>query len=228
MQLARNIFGLTPQRKFDRKIREIFLALLLEQRLTKEQIFEMYANQIYLGQRGSFSIYGFGEAASAYFNKDVSSLNPAEAALLAGLIRGPNIYSPYKYPARALERRSLVLRRMLELGMLTSADTEKAYAAPLGVVLRNVEGTQAPYFVDMVKDQLLSQFTERDLLSQSYRIYTTLDLDVQQAASEGIRAGITEVDQAVEEGEAGQGCPASRIRYNRRWRWWCSIRTRGG
>lgn len=207
MQLARNIFGLTPQRKFDRKIREIFLALLLEQRLTKEQIFEMYANQIYLGQRGSFSIYGFGEAAGAYFNKDVSSLNPAEAALLAGLIRGPNIYSPYKYPARALERRSLVLRRMRELGMLSSADTEKAYAALLGVVLRNVEGTQAPYFVDMVKDQLLSQFTERDLLSQSYRIYTTLDLDVQQAASEGIRAGITEVDQQLKKAKRAKDAP---------------------
>ena len=90
MQLARNIFGLTPQRKFGRKITEIFLALLLEQRLNKEQIFELYANQIYLGQRGSFSIYGFGEAASAYFNKDVGSLTAAEAALLAGVIRGPN------------------------------------------------------------------------------------------------------------------------------------------
>ena len=84
MQLARNIFGLTPHRKFGRKLNEIFLALLLEQRLKKEQIFELYANQIYLGQRGSFSIYGFGEAASAYFNKDVSSLTPSEAALAGG------------------------------------------------------------------------------------------------------------------------------------------------
>ena len=207
MQLARGIFGLTSQRRVGRKITETFLALLLEQRLTKEQIFEMYANQIYLGQRGSFSIYGFGEAAGAYFNKNVSSLNVTEAALLAGVIRGPNIYSPYKYPARALERRNFVLRSMLDLGMISPAEAEKACGAPLGVVQRNVEGIEAPYFVDLVKDQLLSQFTEHDLLSQSYRIYTTLDLEVQQAASEGIRVGITEVDQQLRKSKRAKDAP---------------------
>ena len=207
MQLARNIFGLTPRRKFGRKVNEVFLALLLEQRLNKEQIFELYANQIYLGQRGSFSIYGFGEAASAYFNKDVGSLTAAEAALLAGVIRGPNIYSPYKYPSRALERRNFVLRSMMEQGMLTPQGTEKASAAPLGVVLRNVEGTQAPYFVDMVKDQLLEQFSEHDLLSQSYRIYTTLDMDAQQAASAAINTGIMEVDKRLKKSKVAKGAP---------------------
>jgi penicillin-binding protein 1B len=207
MQLARNIFGLTTQRKYGRKITEIFLALLLEQRLNKEQIFELYANQIYLGQRGSFSIYGFGEAASAYFNKDVGSLTAAEAALLAGVIRGPNIYSPYKYPSRALERRNFVLRSMMEQGMLTPQETEKASGAPLGVVMRNVEGTQAPYFVDMVKDQLLSQFSEHDLLSESYRIYTTLDLDVQEAASAAINAGSGEVDKRLKKPKPAPGAP---------------------
>jgi penicillin-binding protein 1B len=207
MQLARNIFGLTTQRKFGRKITEIFLALLLEQRLNKEQIFELYANQIYLGQRGSFSIYGFGEAASAYFNKDVGSLTAAEAALLAGVIRGPNIYSPYKYPSRALERRDFVLRSMLDQGTLTSKEAEVASAAPLGIVLRNVEGTQAPYFVDMVKDQLLSQFSDHDLLSQSYRIYTTLDLDVQQAASAAVLAGSAEVDKRLKKSKVAKDAP---------------------
>jgi penicillin-binding protein 1B len=207
MQLSRNIFGLTTQRKLGRKFDEIFLALLLEQRLSKEQIFELYANQIYLGQRGSFSIYGFGEAASAYFNKDVGSLTAAEAALLAGVIRGPNIYSPYKYPSRALERRNFVLRSMMDQGMLTSPETEKASAAPLGVVLRNVESTQAPYFVDMVKDQLLSQFSEHDLLSESYRIYTTLDLDVQEAASEAVNAGAGEIDKRLKRPKPGNGGP---------------------
>jgi penicillin-binding protein 1B len=207
MQLARNIFGLSPQRRYGRKINEVFLALLLEQRLNKEQIFELYANQIYLGQRGSFSIYGFGEAASAYFNKDVGSLNAAEAALLAGVIRGPNLYSPYKYPSRALARRNFVLRSMMEQGMLTPQETEKASAAPLGVVMRNVEGTQAPYFVDMVKDQLLSQFSEHELLSQSYRIYTTLDLDVQEAASAAINAGSVEVDKRLKKSKTAPGAP---------------------
>jgi penicillin-binding protein 1B len=202
MQLARNIFGLTPQRKFGRKINEIFLALLLEQRLNKEQIFELYANQIYLGQRGSFSIYGFGEAASAYFNKDVGSLTAAQAALLAGVIRGPNIYSPFKYPSRALERRNFILRSMMERGMLTPRETERESAAPLGVVMGNVEATQAPFFVDMVKDQLLSQFSEHDLLSGSYRIYTTIDLDVQQAASAAVGAGAVEVDKRLKRSKA--------------------------
>jgi penicillin-binding protein 1B len=196
MQLARGFF-LTPQRVWRRKLEEIFLALLLEQRLTKEQILELYANQIYLGQRGSFSIYGFGEAANAYFNKDVASLTLPEAAFLAGLIRGPNMYSPYRRAARALERRNYVIRQMLELGMITSEQAEKASGATLGVNNQNVEGLEAPYFVDMVRDQLLTQFSERDLISQSYRIYTTLDLDLQKAASEGGRLGISEVDQEL-------------------------------
>jgi penicillin-binding protein 1B len=196
MQLARGFF-LTPQRAWRRKLEEIFLALLLEQRLTKEQILELYANQIYLGQRGSFSIYGLGEAANVYFNKDVTSLTLPEAAFLAGLIRGPNLYSPYRRAARALERRNYVIRQMLELGMITSEQAEKASGATLGVDNQNVEGLEAPYFVDMVRDQLLTQFSERDLISQSYRIYTTLDLDLQKAASEGARLGISELDQAL-------------------------------
>ena len=125
MQLARGFF-LIPARVWRRKIEEIFLALLLEQRLSKEQIFELYANQIYLGQRGSFSIYGFGEAANAYFNKDVASLTLPEAAFLAGLIRGPNLYSPYHRAARALDRRNYVIREMLELGMITPAQAGEA------------------------------------------------------------------------------------------------------
>lgn len=196
MQLSRNFF-LTQERTLRRKAAEIFLALLLEQRLSKEQIFELYANQIYLGQRGGFSIYGVGEAASAYFNKDVSSLTLPEAALLAGIIPGPNFNSPYKYPQRALQRRDHVLRRMLEVGFITSVEAERAAAAPLGLTQRNVEASQAPFFVDLVRDQLLAQFPERDLLSQSYRIYTTLDLDLQAAASEAVRLGMKEVDQQV-------------------------------
>lgn len=207
MQLARNIILMNRRRTFRRKVEEIFVAMLLEQRLSKEQIFEMYANQIYLGQRGSFSIYGFGEAASSYFNKDVNSLSLPEAALLAGLIRGPNLYSPYKYPARALERRNTVLRQMLELGTIKSSEAEQASAAPLGVTGQNAEGEQTPYFVDMVKDQLLAQFSERDLLSQSYRIYTTLDPEAQRAASEGVRTGMVEVDQQVKKFKRAKGAP---------------------
>jgi penicillin-binding protein 1B len=196
MQLARDFF-LTRERTLRRKAVEIALALLMEQRLTKEEIFEMYVNQIYLGQRGSFSVYGVGEAATAYFGKDVNSLELHEAALLAGLIHGPNRDSPYKYPERALERRNFVLRRMLEVGFITASQAERASAEPLGLSQQNVEASQAPFFVDMVRDQLLAQFPESDLLSQSYRIYTTLDLDLQRAASEAVKAGMEEVDREL-------------------------------
>ncbi len=206
MQLARNFF-LTPRRTIRRKVAEIFLALLLEQKLTKELIFELYSNQVYLGQRGSFSIYGFGEAAGSYFNKDVSSLTLPEAALLAALIRGPNLYSPYKYASRALERRNYVLRRMLETGYITAQEAEQASAAPIGLAKQNVEATQAPFLVDMVKDQLLLEFTERELLSQSYRVYTTLDLDLQRAASEAVRSGMGEVDDLVKKLNRVKGAP---------------------
>lgn len=206
MQLARNFF-LTQERTLRRKAVEIFIALLMEQRLTKEQIFELYANQIYLGQRGSFSIYGVGEGASAYFNKDVGSLTLPEAALIAGMIHGPNRDSPYRYPGRALERRNFVVRRMLETGFITAAEAEKAAGAPLGLALQNVEGSQAPFFVDMVKDQLLAQFSERELLSQSYRVYTTLDLDLQGVASEAMRAGLVEVDQQVKKQRRAKDAP---------------------
>lgn len=196
MQLAREFF-LNRDRTFSVKVKQACLALMLEQRLSKEQIFELYANQIYLGQRGSFSVDGFGEAASAYFNKDVGSLTLPEAALLAGLIRGPNLYSPYKYPQRALDRRNYVLRRMVETGFISAPEAERAVQAPLGLTQRNAEGSQAPFFVDMVREQLLERFSEHDLVSQSYRIYTSLDMDLQEAASSAARSGIAEVDQEL-------------------------------
>ncbi len=196
MQLARSFF-LTPQRTPRRKLEEIFLAFLLEQRLSKEEIFALYANQVYLGQHDTFAIHGFGEAADAYFGKDVRSITLPEAALLAALIRGPNLYSPYKHPARAVERRNLVLRRMAETGFITREQERQAAQAPLTLAHREGGGSDAPYFVDLVKDELLSKFSERDLLSQSYRIYTTLDLDLQAAATESVRTGMKEVDEVL-------------------------------
>jgi penicillin-binding protein 1B len=196
MQLARNFF-LTPRRTFKRKLEEMFLAMLIEQRLSKEEIFTLYANQVYMGQRGSFSIYGFGEAADTYFNKNVRNLTLPEAALLAGMIRGPNLYSPYRYPQRALARRNWVLEEMARDHFINSDAARKAMVAPLGVTPRNGGGTLAPYFVDMVKDQLLSHFSEQDLNSQNYRVYTTLDPDLQAAATEAVHAGMAEVDKRI-------------------------------
>jgi penicillin-binding protein 1B len=164
MQLARNLF-LTPTRTIRRKITEVVFALLIELRLPKEQILELYANQVYLGQRNSFSIYGFGEAAVAYFSKDVSNLTLPEAALLVGMIRGPNLYLPYQHPERAAERRNFVLRRMQKTGFVTANEAEQASKTPLGLTEQSADARQVPYFVDMVKAQLLAQFSEHDLLS---------------------------------------------------------------
>lgn len=196
MQLARNLF-LTPSRTVRRKVTEILVALVIELRLPKERILETYANQVYLGQRNSFSIYGFGEASLAYFNKDISDLTLPEAALLVGMIRGPNLYSPYQHPERAAERRNLVLRRMLKARVVSAGEAEQASRTPFGLTNESAETRQEPYFVDMVKEQLLARFSEHDLLTQGYRIHTTLNLELQHAAAEGARAGIIEVDRLV-------------------------------
>ncbi len=206
MQLARNFF-LVRKKTLKRKADEIFLAMLLEQRLSKQEIFALYANQIYMGQRGSFSIYGFGEAADTYFNKDVKDLNLPEAALVAGMIRGPNLYSPYRYPKRATARRNWVLGMMAANHYITLDQAKAAMAAPLGVTQRNVGGSQAPYFVDMVKDQLLAHLAERDLLTHSYRIYTTLDPDLQQAAASAVHVGMQQVDKTIA-ARRGKNAPA--------------------
>jgi penicillin-binding protein 1B len=207
MQLARNFF-LTPKRTVRRKTEEMFLALVMEQRLTKEQIFELYANEVYLGQRGSFSIDGFGAGSEAYFNKSVKNLSLPQAALLAGLIRGPNLYSPYRHPVQATRVRNYVLREMRDDGFITADQEQEADVAQLATAPQNVEGSQAPFFVDMVKEQLLEHFSEQDLVSQSYRVYTTLDPDLQRAASEAVRDGMTEVDQTLDKRRHPKGEPA--------------------
>lgn len=194
MQLARSLF-LTPQRTLTRKLEETLVAFQLERRLSKQEIFEYYCNKVYLGQRGGFSISGFGEAAQVYFGKDVRSLTVPEAAFLAGIIRGPNLYSPYRNHDGALKRRNQVLEAMAETQAITAKERDQAIATPLRVVPSYEVANEAPYFVDMVKDQLLQNYSEEELISGSYRVYTTLDLRLQRAAVEAMRAGMAEVDQ---------------------------------
>jgi penicillin-binding protein 1B len=197
MQLARNLF-LTPRRTFSRKLQEIGLALFLETRLSKKQIFELYANRVYIGQQGNFGIFGFGDAAQAYFNKDISKLDLPEAALLAGVICAPNSYSPYKYPQRALERRNHVLRQMVATGYITRAQAESAMAEPINPAKPAVqEGRQQGYFEDMVVEQLRNQFSERQINFGGLKVYTTLDLDLERNASDAARVGADDIDQAL-------------------------------
>jgi len=195
-QLARGFF-LTPEKTVKRKLTEMLIAEELEQKFNKKQIFEFYANWVDLGQRGSFAISGFAEAAKAYFNKDLKDITLPEAALLAGLIQRPSYLSPYRHPERALERRNLVLESMVETHAITREQAEKAKAAPLKLAAPNVEASDAPYFVDMVRDALISRFNEHDLNDESYHIYTTLDPDLQSVAAQAVETGIKLVDDQV-------------------------------
>ncbi len=196
MQLSRGFF-LTPEKTVKRKLTEMLIAMDLEQKFSKQQIFQMYANEVPLGQRGTYSIMGVGEASRAYFNKDVKNLTLPECALLAGIIQRPSYLSPYRHPERALERRNLVLDSMVETGAITREQAEQAKATPLKLAPPNVEASDAPYFVDLVKDQLSSQFSETDLNQQALHIYTTLDPDLQKAASEAVDEGMKLVDEQV-------------------------------
>src|SRR5579863_10053546 len=197
MQLARGFF-LTPENRIKRKIIEIVITFQLEHRFTKKQIFEMYANQINLGQRGSFAINGFGEASQAYFGKDVRQLDLAEGALLAGMIQRPNYYNPFRHPERAIERRNLVLDAMVEIGAITKDQAERAQAEPLHLSTSSVDASEAPYFVDLVHDQLLQKIGERDANLEGLRIYTTLDPDLQRLATNAVDSTIHVVDEQVE------------------------------
>ncbi len=197
MQLAGMFFLDRRQRTWKRKLAETLITLQLEKRLTKKEIFELYVNQINLGQRGSFSINGVGEASLAYFGKDVKQLTLPEAALLAGIVRGPSYYSPYRHPDRAKERRNRVLESMARIDALSKEEAEIAMRAPVKVVPTYVDTGDAPYFVDLLRDQLLERYAEKELLAAGYRIYSTLDLDLQKAASAAVRVGMQEVDQQL-------------------------------
>src|ERR1700738_2073075 len=196
IQLSRAFF-LSPEKTFKRKLIEILIAVELEQKFSKQQIFELYANRVDLGQRGSFTISGLAEGSRSYFNKDLKDINLPEAALLAGLIQAPSYLSPYRHPERALERRNTVIESMVDTHAITREQADKAKAAPLKLAPPNVEASEAPHFVDMVRDMLINRFSERDLNDQSYRIYTTLDPDLQRAAAQAVETGIKLVDDQV-------------------------------
>jgi len=198
MQLAKEFF-LTPERTFHRKFLQVVITFQLEHRFSKQKIFELYANEIPLGQRGSFSINGFGEAAQAYFGEDVSQLTLPQAALLAGLIQSPSRLNPYRHPQRALARRNVVLDAMVEAGDITNEQAEAAKATPLNLVPGAVDAGEAPYFVDLVREQLASRLGTDDYNTEGLRIYTSLDPDLQRAASAAVAEGMVQVDKLVEE-----------------------------
>jgi penicillin-binding protein 1B len=196
MQLAR-MFWLDPGKRPTRKLAEAMITLQLEQRFSKEEIFELYANQIDLGWRGTFNIRGFGQGAEAYLGKDLSQINLPEAAQLAGLIQRPAVFDPYRHPDRAKDRRNIVLRLMRDNGYINDRDYALACEAPIAVPKNASQSLEAPYFVDLVNDTMQGLFQDTDFQSTGYRIYTTLDMRLQRLASEAIRNGMDAVDQLI-------------------------------
>ncbi|TMQ22231.1 MAG: PBP1A family penicillin-binding protein [Candidatus Rokuibacteriota bacterium] len=179
------------RRTFLRKASEAWLATLVEWRYAKAQILEAYFNEIYLGQRNGRAIRGLGAAAGAYFRKEIHQLTPAEAALLAGMIRAPNSYSPVMNPERARARRDVVLARMHELGMLSPTDWQTARAAPVRVPPVTATGQPAPYFADYARAEIEQRFGDR---GESAAVYTTLDLALQRFAEAAVVRGLDRLE----------------------------------
>ena len=194
MQLAR-ILWLAPEKNWKRKAEELLITMHLEHKLSKQQIFAYYANQVYLGRLGTFSIHGFGEASRAYFGKDISQLNLPEAAMLAGIVQRPSYYNPFRYPDRVRERRNRVLHLMVENKFLTDREYRSAVDTPVLVQRGDTEAITAQYFLDLVNDELQNQVGEHDL--QSDYVYTTLDMELQRAAVEAVRIGMQNVDEQL-------------------------------
>jgi penicillin-binding protein 1B len=193
-QFVKNYF-LTPERTWRRKFADAYMSILLEKRLSKTEIFELYSNEVYLGQAGSFSIMGFGEAADAFFDKSAKDLTLDEAATLAGIITAPNRNTPLRYKERATMRRNLVLDQMAEYEMITPKERDEAKAKPLAVKPTSILNySDAPYFVDYVQSQLIEKYGDATLALSKFRVYTTLDTDLQQAAFEAVQSGMVELD----------------------------------
>ena len=197
MQLAGMLLLNRSDRSWKRKIPEMLITLHLEQKLTKEQIFEYYANQVPLGNRGSFGIRGFGEAAEVYFGKDISQLTLPEAATLAGLIQQPSYINPYRWPDRARQRRNVVLKLMFDNRYISEVELERAITSPLTLARGSSDSVEAPFFVDLVNDTLLEKFPDYNFQSNTYRVYTTLDMNLQRDAADAVRIGMEEVDSHI-------------------------------
>lgn len=192
-QLAKNVF-LSRQRTLARKFHEAILAVLIELRYSKEQILEFYLNQIYLGQRGTWSVCGVEEGALYYFNKHANELTLGEGALLAGIIPAPNRLSPYRDAEVAIARRNEVLGDMVDCGFISRAEAQRARKTQLRFAANPAPAIRAPYFVDYVREVLSKDISEADLGTRGLSVFTTLDPGLEAAAERCVREGAREAD----------------------------------
>lgn len=201
-QIIKNTF-LTPDQTYRRKIQEQFMALVLDSRFTKDQIFELYLNEVTLGQRGPFAIHGVGEASRIFFGKDVSNITLAEAATLAGLIQQPSALNPFRNPERARVRRNVVLAEMAKANLITAEAAEKASSEPIKVQSRALEN-EAPYFVDYVSKVVDEDFGGLASKGGATDVYTTLDLHLQRMAQEAVAKGLVTIDKQLSKKKQGR------------------------
>lgn len=185
MQLARNLF-LSPDRSFHRKIQEALLAIQIERRFTKPQIFTLYANQIFLGH----GVYGFEAASEFYFSKPAKKLTLEEAALLSGLPKAPGFYSPINHLDRAIKRRNLVINAMLEDGKVTAQQAREAKAQPVRLNLQHDSNSLAPYFVEDIRRYLENKYGSDQVHEGGLRVFTSLNVDFQKAANQAVLDGL--------------------------------------
>ena len=189
MQLARSLW-LGREKTWTRKLQESLITIALEQKFSKQRIFEMYCNNIYLGRHATYDIYGFSPAAHAYFDKKVQDLTVPEAALLAGMAQRPTYFDPLRNPEHAVERRNMVLGMMRQNGYLSDGEWQSAMAAPLAARPRILENGAAPYFLALASDEAQRLSGEESSEVAGARIYTTLDQDLQNAAQEAVQQGM--------------------------------------
>jgi penicillin-binding protein 1B len=194
-QLVKNLL-LSSDPTPERKVKEAYMSVILETRLSKEEIFTLYCNQIYLGQQAGVGIYGVGEAANSYFGKDVSALSLSESAFLAGIIRSPNRYNPYKNLEKVTERRNQVLASMLETSEISQAQLDEAKATTLNLV--QAKGREdlidMPYFTQYAEEELPKIISDPEAL-QHLRVYTTIDPDLQRAAHEAVTKRLDKLEK---------------------------------
>jgi penicillin-binding protein 1B len=191
----------------------MWMSVVLERRASKDEILELYLNDVYLGQRGSFAIHGVAEAARLFFGKDVANLSLSEAAVIAGVIQSPVSRSPFGNPQRAIERRNTVLRAMADEEFISPDAARRAIREPLQVVARSVDN-EAPYFVDMVGEQVAAAFPGVTAETGRVDVFTTLDLNMQRAALDAVRNGLANVDQLLARRKRNARAQAALIAVN--------------